>query len=261
MSRSGWERRPRKDPIGASGGSSADSRSRSSRGARSCSRRSGVSGQRRISMRPPDSTGRAYWWPMTTNPEPIADTAVIAVRGSGVLSGRVFVPGAKNSVLKLMAATLLTDGTFEITNVPDDRRRHDHGRPPRSDRCVDRTSVARSAAPHRQRRPHAGRPVRARRADPRIGQRARTAADPLRPRSAVDARRRRLRCPADRHARRRARSDGRHVQVQPRLPRSVRRPAPRRRHHVRLPERRRHREPADRGGARRRAHHDRQRRS
>jgi len=55
---------------------------------------------------------------MTTNPEPIADTAVIAVRGNGVLSGRVFVPGAKNSVLKLMAATLLTDGTFEITNVP-----------------------------------------------------------------------------------------------------------------------------------------------
>ena len=28
------------------------------------------------------------------------------------------MPGAKNSVLKLMAATLLTDGTFEITNVP-----------------------------------------------------------------------------------------------------------------------------------------------
>ncbi len=55
---------------------------------------------------------------MTTNPEPISDTAVIAVRGNGSLSGRVFVPGAKNSVLKLMAATLLTDGTFEITNVP-----------------------------------------------------------------------------------------------------------------------------------------------
>lgn len=56
---------------------------------------------------------------MTTNPEPLADTAVIAVRGSGALSGSVFVPGAKNSVLKLMAATLLTDGTFEITNVPE----------------------------------------------------------------------------------------------------------------------------------------------
>ena len=28
------------------------------------------------------------------------------------------MPGAKNSVLKLMAASLLGDGTFEITNVP-----------------------------------------------------------------------------------------------------------------------------------------------
>jgi UDP-N-acetylglucosamine 1-carboxyvinyltransferase len=55
---------------------------------------------------------------MTTNPEPITDASVIAVRGNGPLSGSVFVPGAKNSVLKLMAATLLTDGTFEITNVP-----------------------------------------------------------------------------------------------------------------------------------------------
>jgi UDP-N-acetylglucosamine 1-carboxyvinyltransferase len=51
--------------------------------------------------------------------EPIADVPVIAVRGNGPLSGTVTVPGAKNSVLKLMAATLLTDGTFEITNVPE----------------------------------------------------------------------------------------------------------------------------------------------
>ena len=55
---------------------------------------------------------------MIENPEPIADAPVIAVRGNGALSGTVVVPGAKNSVLKLMAATLLTDGTFEITNVP-----------------------------------------------------------------------------------------------------------------------------------------------
>ena len=47
-----------------------------------------------------------------------ADASTIAVRGSGALSGTVVVPGAKNSVLKLMAATLLTDGTFELTNVP-----------------------------------------------------------------------------------------------------------------------------------------------
>ncbi len=55
---------------------------------------------------------------MIENLEPNADAPVIAVRGNGPLSGTVVVPGAKNSVLKLMAATLLTDGTFEITNVP-----------------------------------------------------------------------------------------------------------------------------------------------
>ena len=43
----------------------------------------------------------------------------IVVRGGAPLDGVVDVPGAKNSVLKLMAATLLTDGRFELTNVPD----------------------------------------------------------------------------------------------------------------------------------------------
>ncbi len=43
----------------------------------------------------------------------------IVVRGGAPLSGVVEVPGAKNSVLKLMAATLLTDGQFELSNVPD----------------------------------------------------------------------------------------------------------------------------------------------
>ena len=56
---------------------------------------------------------------MIPKPEQIVDESVIAVRGNGPLSGTVTVPGAKNSVLKLMAATLLTDGTFEISNVPD----------------------------------------------------------------------------------------------------------------------------------------------
>ncbi|MGB0115050.1 MAG: UDP-N-acetylglucosamine 1-carboxyvinyltransferase [Ilumatobacteraceae bacterium] len=55
---------------------------------------------------------------MISNPEQPADESTIVVRGNGPLSGTVAVPGAKNSVLKLMAATLLTDGTFEITNVP-----------------------------------------------------------------------------------------------------------------------------------------------
>ena len=40
------------------------------------------------------------------------------VRGPSPLEGTVEVPGAKNSVLKLMAATLLAEGTYRIANVP-----------------------------------------------------------------------------------------------------------------------------------------------
>ncbi|MEY2958488.1 MAG: UDP-N-acetylglucosamine 1-carboxyvinyltransferase [Actinomycetota bacterium] len=46
------------------------------------------------------------------------DECRITVRGGSALHGEVLVPGAKNSVLKLMAATLLADGHFELTNVP-----------------------------------------------------------------------------------------------------------------------------------------------
>jgi UDP-N-acetylglucosamine 1-carboxyvinyltransferase len=42
----------------------------------------------------------------------------IVVRPNGPLEGRVRASGAKNSVLKLMAATLLAEGTFVIRNVP-----------------------------------------------------------------------------------------------------------------------------------------------
>jgi UDP-N-acetylglucosamine 1-carboxyvinyltransferase len=42
----------------------------------------------------------------------------IRVHHAEPLRGEVLVPGAKNSVLKLMAASLLADGRFEITNVP-----------------------------------------------------------------------------------------------------------------------------------------------
>ncbi|MEO6651941.1 MAG: UDP-N-acetylglucosamine 1-carboxyvinyltransferase [Ilumatobacteraceae bacterium] len=42
----------------------------------------------------------------------------ITVHHAEPLRGEVLVPGAKNSVLKLMAACVLADGTFEITNVP-----------------------------------------------------------------------------------------------------------------------------------------------
>jgi UDP-N-acetylglucosamine 1-carboxyvinyltransferase len=44
---------------------------------------------------------------------------VIRLRPSAPLSGEVVVPGAKNSVLKLMAAALLADGRYELSNVPD----------------------------------------------------------------------------------------------------------------------------------------------
>ncbi len=43
----------------------------------------------------------------------------IEVSASGPLEGTVAIGGAKNSVLKLMAACLLTEGTFVIRNVPD----------------------------------------------------------------------------------------------------------------------------------------------
>ncbi|MSZ56228.1 MAG: UDP-N-acetylglucosamine 1-carboxyvinyltransferase [Actinobacteria bacterium] len=43
---------------------------------------------------------------------------VIVASQSGPLSGEVIVPGAKNSVLKLMAATLLADGRYLLTNAP-----------------------------------------------------------------------------------------------------------------------------------------------
>jgi len=42
---------------------------------------------------------------------------IVASR-SGPLAGTIDVPGAKNSVLKLMAATILADGTYELRNVP-----------------------------------------------------------------------------------------------------------------------------------------------
>jgi UDP-N-acetylglucosamine 1-carboxyvinyltransferase len=48
-----------------------------------------------------------------------ATPETIVVRGNGPLAGTVHVPGAKNSVLKLMATTVLCDGAFELTNVPD----------------------------------------------------------------------------------------------------------------------------------------------
>ena len=44
---------------------------------------------------------------------------VIVVRGNGGLDGEVCIGGAKNSVLKLMAACLLAEGRHVLANVPD----------------------------------------------------------------------------------------------------------------------------------------------
>ncbi|MFZ4719686.1 MAG: UDP-N-acetylglucosamine 1-carboxyvinyltransferase [Ilumatobacteraceae bacterium] len=49
----------------------------------------------------------------------MTDDARILIRRAGPLQGEVTIPGAKNSVLKLMAATLMADGEFTLTNVPD----------------------------------------------------------------------------------------------------------------------------------------------
>src|SRR5207253_2088526 len=50
----------------------------------------------------------SYWAPMDR----------IIVRPGPPLEGTVRVGGAKNSALKLMAATLLAEGTYVVTNVP-----------------------------------------------------------------------------------------------------------------------------------------------
>lgn len=47
------------------------------------------------------------------------DASIIEVAESGPLRGEVSISGAKNSVLKLMAASLLVEGRTELANVPD----------------------------------------------------------------------------------------------------------------------------------------------
>ncbi len=49
---------------------------------------------------------------------PSASESVLRVRGGGPLEGTVRLSGAKNSVLKLMAASLLTDELVELSAVP-----------------------------------------------------------------------------------------------------------------------------------------------
>jgi hypothetical protein len=99
-------------------------------GASSRARTSGWSGHSRVTVVPPRTPGayddprREHAGPGGCSPDAGRHThaepeCCITVRNVGPLSGEVFVPGAKNSVLKLMAASLLADGIFEIGNVPD----------------------------------------------------------------------------------------------------------------------------------------------
>ena len=66
---------------------------------------------------------RADWPRNRTPPAPLSTLTRVSERfvvtGGNRLSGEVAVGGAKNSVLKLMAATLLAEGTSTITNCPD----------------------------------------------------------------------------------------------------------------------------------------------
>jgi UDP-N-acetylglucosamine 1-carboxyvinyltransferase len=56
---------------------------------------------------------------MSDDRDLLAGDDQIVVRHQGPLSGSVLVPGAKNAVLKLMAASVLADGIYEFTNVPN----------------------------------------------------------------------------------------------------------------------------------------------
>ena len=123
------------------------------------------------------------------------------IEPDGPLAGTVRAGGAKNSVLKLMAACLLAEGRHRLANVPrivdveimtevlqalgaDVARRRRRGAGHR--RAVDRGPAPRGAL--RAGGAHAG-----------LHRGARTAARPLRRGPGLDARWRRLRQPADRH--------------------------------------------------------------
>src|SRR3954465_5353673 len=60
---------------------------------------------------------RPYWPPTPPPYHPLVET--FEITGGGRLAGDVTVTGAKNSVLKVMAAALLAEGTTTLTEVPD----------------------------------------------------------------------------------------------------------------------------------------------
>src|SRR3954453_16347645 len=60
---------------------------------------------------------RPYWPPTPPPYHPLVET--FEITGGGRLAGDVTVTGAKNSVLKVMAAALLAEGTTTLSRVPD----------------------------------------------------------------------------------------------------------------------------------------------
>src|SRR3954464_2697584 len=60
---------------------------------------------------------RPYWPPTPPPYHPLVET--FEITGGGRLAGRGTVTGAKNSVLKVMAAALLAEGTTTLSRVPD----------------------------------------------------------------------------------------------------------------------------------------------
>src|SRR5262245_34516180 len=96
----------------------------SSRGRRRCSPIAPASGHSRTTCWP--DTAGAYGRCGEAQGQPYPRRTVIVGPGSeqivvrhvGALKGTIDVPGAKNAVLKLMAATILADGTYELSNVP-----------------------------------------------------------------------------------------------------------------------------------------------
>ena len=172
--------------------------------------------------------------------------------------------GAKNSVLKLMAAALLAPGRDDDRQPARHLRRVDHARAARRGWAA-RSPRSRDGSTDSVQIDCAGRPavrgaVRTGPQDPRLDQPARPAADPHRPGPGRAAGRRRHRLAAARHALRRARADGRRDPGRARLRRRRGRPAAGRTDLARLPERRRDREHPDRRRAGQGHHGDRQRR-
>ncbi len=148
-----------------------------------------------------------------------AGVEVLRVTGGSPLVGEVTLTGAKNSVLKLMAAALLAPGTSTITNVPDILDVEIMAELLRRLGCEVvhdlASSTVRITVPRRAGPP--GR-LRPRPPDACLDLRARPAGGPGAGRRRRAPGRRQHRVPRARHARRRAAAHGRSRHERARLP-------------------------------------------